>query len=219
MEDGKRKVTSYIELVFDILYLIAVLAMGAYILVTKDGQVAVMFGIMAITLGLGDSFHLIPRVGEIATNDSQRFQKPKGIGKLVTSVTMTVFYVLLWQVGIVAFGLTDLGKYTVIIYALAIVRVLLCFFPQNKWTEKNPPVNWGVYRNIPFALMGIAVIVLFFANMGKTSSLRFVWLGVLLSFAFYIPVVLLSNKYPKVGMLMIPKTLAYVWIVAMGLSL
>ena len=31
---------------------------------------------------------------------------------------------------------------------------------------------------------------------------------VYLSFAFYLPVVLLSGTYPPVGMLMIPKTLA-----------
>ena len=38
---------------------------------------------------------------------------------------------------------------------------------------------------------------------------------VYLSFAFYLPVVLLSGMYPLVGMLMIPKTLAYVWVVWM----
>lgn len=217
--EEKRKATAYIEFVFDILYLISVMTMGVYILVAKDGQVSLLYGIMAITLGLGDSFHLVPRIGEIAVGDSRRFRKAKGVGKLVTSVTMTVFYVLLWQIGIEAFNLTGLGKITAIMFALAVLRVLLCFFSQNKWTAENPPVSWGIYRNIPFALMGVAVIVLFYVNMGKLLSLRFVWLAVLLSFAFYIPVVLLSNKYPKVGMLMIPKTLAYVWIVAMGLSL
>ena len=40
-------------------------------------------------------------------------------------------------------------------------------------------------------------------------------LAVTLSFAFYLPVVLLSGTYPPVGMLMIPKTLAYVWVVWM----
>lgn len=35
-------------------------------------------------------------------------------------------------------------------------------------------------------------------------------------FRFYIPVVLWGNTVSWVGMLMIPKTLAYVWIVFMG---
>ena len=42
------------------------------------------------------------------------------------------------------------------------------------------------------------------------------WLAILLSFGFYIPVVLFADQYPLLGMLMIPKTLAYVWVVFMG---
>ena len=45
------------------------------------------------------------------------------------------------------------------------------------------------------------------------------WLAILLSFAFYLPVVLWSNQNPKVGILMLPKTCAYLWMLAMCLSL
>ena len=38
----------------------------------------------------------------------------------------------------------------------------------------------------------------------------------ILSFALYMPVVLWGNVFPLIGILMIPKTLAYVWIVLMG---
>ena len=44
-------------------------------------------------------------------------------------------------------------------------------------------------------------------------------LAIALSFGFYIPVVLLAGVFPAVGMLMIPKTLAYVWVVVMGIRL
>ena len=44
------------------------------------------------------------------------------------------------------------------------------------------------------------------------------WLTIVLSFGFYIPVVLLADIYPLVGMLMIPKTCAYVWTVWIGYS-
>lgn len=40
-----------------------------------------------------------------------------------------------------------------------------------------------------------------------------------LTFGFYLPVVLFSGVAPAVGMLMIPKTLAYVWVVWMGWGL
>ena len=40
-----------------------------------------------------------------------------------------------------------------------------------------------------------------------------------LSFGFYLPVVLFAEIVPVIGMLMIPKTLAYVWVVLMGWSI
>lgn len=42
------------------------------------------------------------------------------------------------------------------------------------------------------------------------------WLAIVLSFGLYIPVVLWANIIPWIGVLMIPKTLAYVWVVIMG---
>ena len=42
------------------------------------------------------------------------------------------------------------------------------------------------------------------------------WLAIALSFLFYIPVVLWADAMPMMGMLMIPKTCAYAWIVVMG---
>ncbi|MEG0108801.1 MAG: hypothetical protein RR705_08120, partial [Lachnospiraceae bacterium] len=109
---------------------------------------------------------------------------------------------------------------TVVIWILAIMRITLCLLPQNKWTGRPPSYKWGIYRNIPFVIMGIMVL-LFFAVCGGSQlpQLRFIWLAILLSFAFYIPVVLGANKNPKLGMLMLPKTLAYVWIICMGLGL
>ena len=43
--------------------------------------------------------------------------------------------------------------------------------------------------------------------------------AIIISFGCYLPVTLLSKKYPKVGLLMIPKTCAYVWVIVMGLQL
>jgi len=42
------------------------------------------------------------------------------------------------------------------------------------------------------------------------------WLTIVLSFGFYIPVVLWADINPLIGMLMIPKTCAYVWTVLIG---
>ena len=54
------------------------------------------------------------------------------------------------------------------------------------------------------------------AKENNDSSFRWMWLTIILSFAFYIPVVLLADVIPMIGMLMIPKTCAYVWTVLIG---
>lgn len=81
-------------------------------------------------------------------------------------------------------------------------------------------MSWGIYRNIPFALLGILIIILFFREAKKANDLpmKWMWLAITLSFGFYIPVVLWAEIFPIVGTLMIPKTIAYVWIVYMGLQ-
>ena len=45
-------------------------------------------------------------------------------------------------------------------------------------------------------------------------TLAFTWIGVciLVSYAMYIPVILFVQQVPTIGMLMIPKTMAYVGI-------
>jgi hypothetical protein len=42
------------------------------------------------------------------------------------------------------------------------------------------------------------------------------WLVIVLSFGFYMPVVLFAGWYHWVGALMIPKTCAYLWIRVYG---
>lgn len=84
-------------------------------------------------------------------------------------------------------------------------------------TDRSPLI-WGICRNIPFALLGILVIVLFYRSAKERDDEAFgwMWLTIVLSFGFYIPVVLWAEAVPMIGMLMIPKTCAYVWTVMIG---
>ena len=92
--------------------------------------------------------------------------------------------------------------------------------PQNQWLSDGSPLSWGIYRNIPFALMGLLIIVLFYRSAKEHDAIpsRWTWLPIVLSFGFYIPVVLWADAVPLIGMLMIPKTCAYVWTVLIGYS-
>lgn len=103
-------------------------------------------------------------------------------------------------------------------WLLSILRIALCLLPQNQWLTYRQPLLFGVLRNIPFAIMGIIIIIIFAQEAKKADDrvFRYIPLAVFLSFGFYLPVVLFSGIAPMVGMLMIPKTLAYVWIVLMA---
>lgn len=113
---------------------------------------------------------------------------------------------------------TVLYRFTAIVYGLAAVWILLCMMLQNQWLSANSPLSWGIYRNIPFALLDLLIILLFYrsAKAYEDQAFRWMWLTIVLSFGFYIPVVLWEDSIPLIGMLMIPKTCAYVWIVLIG---
>lgn len=210
-----------IETLFDAVYLTTVITLGILMIKNSKGNKEyLLFGIMAVVLGVGDSFHLVPRVIALNTTGLENYTIPLGIGKFITSITMTFFYILLYYVWRRRYDIKGKQGITALIYIFAALRITLCFFPQNAWSSANPPLSWGIYRNIPFALMGLLIIVLFYKS-GKEEndhSFRFMWLTIVLSFAFYIPVVLWGDIFPLIGMLMIPKTCAYVWTVWIGYS-
>lgn len=202
---------------FDIAYLLTVLALGIRMLKTCGGQRQYrLFGIMAVVLGAGDAFHLVPRAIALCTTGLQDYTAALGIGKLITSLTMTVFYLLLYHVWRERYRVTGETLLTRVMYLLAFARIVLCLMPQNQWLHPQPPVSWGIYRNIPFTLMGLITVILFFRRAKSDPPFRLLWLTIVLSFGFYLPVVLDAGAHPIVGMLMIPKTCAYVWTVLIG---
>ena len=119
---------------------------------------------MAVLLGLGESCHLVPRAIALCTTGLQDYTVALGIGKWITSITMTVFYVILYYVWRIRYQVTEHKGLTFAVYIFAIIRIVLCMFPQNEWLSAHAPLSWGIYRNIPFALLGLLVIVLFFQS-------------------------------------------------------
>lgn len=199
------------ESIFDIGYLAFAIISGVLMLKNAKGRrLAKLFGAMTLVLGCGDAFHLIPRVLNYFTN--LNMTAALGIGKLVTSVTMTVFYVLLEYARRERYGDTRKGI-LLATWVLAAIRIILCCFPQNAWVSENPPLLWGVLRNLPFVVMGVMTVILWALSAKEDKPLRFLWLYVLLSFAFYIPVVLFAQSVPIIGMLMLPKTVMYILMI------
>lgn len=212
---------AYMESLFNVSYLIGVVIIGVIMIKKSDGNKEhLLFGIMAVVLGAGDAFHLVPRTIALLTTGLENYTVMLGIGKMITSITMTVFYLLLYYVWRIRYKVTGKKKLTVAFYGLSLIRIALCLMPQNLWTSVDAPLAWAIYRNIPFAFMGLIIIVLFYVEARKNNdkAFRFMWLTIVLSFAFYTPVVLWVDVIPLLGMLMIPKTIAYVWTILIGYS-
>ena len=204
------------EALFCIFYIVFVLIVGCLTVVKgKSKKEYLLFGIMALVLVSGDSFHLVPRI-LVAFNFAGDYHVSLGIGKLVTSITMTFFYLIMYYVYSLRYDYKN-KVMGISMIVLTVLRIALCLFPQNDWTGAAP-VIWGIYRNIPFTIMGIIMIVLFFKQRSD-KAFKWMWLAITLSYAFYIPVVLWADVSPMIGMLMLPKTCMYIWAVMMGYKL
>lgn len=134
---------------------------------------------------------------------------------------MTVFYIILlyiWKHTFPTFKAPFIVE--AMIYISAIIRIVVCFLPQNDWCGDEGNLTLSIIRNAVFAVTGIGIIILY-AMTGNTGDLHMTRMvaAIIISFGCYLPVTLLSKKKPKIGLLMIPKTCAYMWVIAMGLQL
>ena len=198
----------YGESSFVILYLLFAIFSGCILLVKARNRTERLMGCSALVLGFGDAFHLVPRVLNYFVEAD--FTAALGIGKLITSVTMTAFYVLLYYVWLGIFGKPEKKRTSVLVWLFAAIRVALCAFPQNGWLENSSDMLWGVLRNIPFVALGALICVLYLQCRKDSRRFKPVWVYILLSFLFYLPVAVGAGLAPILGMLMLPKTVCYI---------
>ena len=201
----------YGESSFDILYLLFAIISGCVILSRARNRAQRRMGLAALVLGGGDAFHLVPRVLNYFVDAD--FAAALGIGKLVTSITMTVFYVLLYYIWLDYCRQKEEKSVTACVWGLALIRIALCLFPQNGWTRNSSDMTWGIIRNIPFVILGALICMLFYKSRSLRQAFRPVWIYILLSFLFYIPVAVAAGIVPMLGMLMLPKTVCYILMI------
>ena len=215
-----KRVFGWLEVGFDAIYLITAFCIGVFSLFKSSSLSQTLVSAIIFTLAIGDSFHLIPRMLSVIRENSASYLKAMGWGKFASSISMTLFYVLLWHLGTEVFnsdsstGLLGIAP----VYVLAVIRIALCLFPQNNWLSMVHSDKWAIFRNLPFVALGAIVFSLYFSNRFASVSLSYMWVAILLSFAFYLPVVLFVNRNQKLGMLMLPKTCMYVWMLIMLLN-
>lgn len=218
----KPQMPDIMEAIFDICYLLFdLVAAILFFAFSKGSTLFILYGIMTLTLCGGDAFHLVPRVIRAFKGSNDKIKKQLGRGLQISSITMTAFYIILmyiWQNTFYEMSIPVALE--IIIWVSAVVRMAICFLPQNNWCSDEGNMTLSIIRNSVFAVTGIGVIILY-AISGNTYDYHMTRMvaAIIISFGCYLPVTLLSKKYPKVGLLMIPKTCAYIWVIVMGLQL
>ena len=216
----------WVEISFNLAYLVVI--WGLVIAMRRnrsrvaqaDQRVADLFLWAFALLALGDTGHVDFRVlayalGSLETKISILGTQLGlvGLGALATAVTVTLFYVLMLEVWRARFH-KPYGWFGYLLLGAAVARLLLMLPEANEWNNVVPPQPWSIIRNLPLMLQGLGVAYLILRDARVAHDRTFTWIGlmILVSFACYIPVITFVQQAPIIGMLMIPKTMAYVAI-------
>jgi hypothetical protein len=209
----------WVEVLFNISYLVVVWGMVGLMLFRRDqvagGNRALakrMLWAFAL-LALGDTGHVGLRVIAYARGGLAANPALVGAGAVSTAYTVTLFYMLLVDGWRIRFQ-KKLGWFGWLLLAVGVVRMLVMFFPQNGWQQLVAPYAWSLLRNSFLVVQGLGVLYLILRDAAKTGDRAFTWIGwmIAFSFAFYAPVILWAQWVPLLGMLMIPKTCAYLGV-------
>lgn len=218
----KPQIPDVMEAIFDAAYLIFDLIAAMLFFIFSQGKTLfILYGILTLTLCGGDAFHLVPRIIRAVRGTNDKIKRQLGIGLQVSSITMTVFYIILMYIWKYTFPELEIPVILeAVIWISAVVRIVICMFPQNNWCTEEGNIKLSIIRNAVFAITSIGVIILYIIS-GNTYGYHMTRMvaAIIISFGCYLPVTLFSKSKPKVGLLMIPKTCAYMWVIAMGLQL
>ena len=216
----------WVEISFNIIYLLVVWWMVALMarrmdaVARADQPVARRVLWAFALLALGDTGHVGLRVWAYALGGLEAAPvilgvpvSLVGLGALATAVTVTFFYVLMLDAWRVRFH-RRYGWFEYLLLAAAAFRLLIMLLPQNAWASVTPPQPWSTIRNLPLMVLGLGAAYLILRDARATHDRTFFWIGVmiLVSYACYAPVIFFVQQNPLIGMLMIPKTMAYLAI-------
>ncbi len=220
-------VVGLVEGIFDVVYLLFAWSMFLLIfnryrkLKPERRHVSGWIMVVSFTLAFGDSFHLIPRSYE---GIAAYFGHPVdlswwlGFGMAASSFTLAFFYLALAIYARRKFTLRWNGWLGLLMIA-CMMRLSIIFYPMNGWFG-SPEPGWKFYRNLPFLVQGIGVIVLFLRHADELPKpqaklVRGTAYAIIASFAFYTATLIGTEWAPLWGSMMLPKTVAYmvaIWL-------
>jgi len=220
--EGKVPVNELMEILFNITYLVVIYILVIIMAVrlvrgyASNRKAAMLFTAAFLLLGIGDTGHVGFRVIAYLSGGLEDNQMLVGMGSFATAVTVTVFYMLMF----VLLRAYTQKKFTIlfrIVMILGILRIAFMVLPGNTWGGATP-LAYSWTRNGFLTIMGIITAVLYLKEGIKVSdrTLKMFAVCIFISYGFYLPVILFVHIVPAIGMLMIPKTCAYVAIAVIG---
>lgn len=216
----------WVEILFNLTYLIVIWGLVIVMILRKDAvasenrQAANLVIWAFALLALGDTGHVGFRVLAYSMGSLEAQMRilgrqigSVGVGALSTAVTVTIFYILMLELWRVHFN-RQYRWFEYLLIASALFRLGFMVLPVNQWDSVVPPQPWSTLRNLPLMIIGLGVAYLILRDARAAHDRSFQWIGamILVSYACYIPVILFVQQIPSIGMLMIPKTMAYVAI-------
>lgn len=214
----------WVEIGFNLMYLVVVWGLVAVMIrkreaIAPQDRKAARLVIWAFALlALGDTGHVGFRVlayalGGLETQlDLLGIQLGLvGLGALSTAITVTIFYMLMLSLWRERYQ-RQFGWFGYLLLTAGFLRLAMMLLPGNQWNNVVPPQPMSTLRNLPLMLQGLGVAYLILRDAMRVRDRAFQWIGamILVSYACYIPVILWVQRAPSIGMLMIPKTMAYV---------
>lgn len=217
----------WVEVTFNVAYLVVVWGL-VLVMIRRRAEVQsanwplVRLFILAFgLLALGDTGHVGFRVLAYAQGSLESATLSLlgadiglvGLGALATAITVTFFYMIMVAIWRTRFG-KPYGWFGLLLLAAGVIRLIVMIPPANDWNAAVPPQPWSLVRNLPLIIQGLGVCYLILRDAFAANDRTFKWIGamIIVSYAFYTPVILFIQQAPLLGMLMIPKTLAYVAI-------
>ena len=204
---------SVIKSSFYIIFILSSIAVGSQLLLSsKDNRLKKIIGFMLLFLGIGEGFHIVPRLLEIFTSEINKYQSMIETGRFISSIAILFFYLILYWFRS-GFYKKEISKNrTYIVLFIGIIGVVLSIIFKD-----NTEYFLVALRNIPLLALGLVVITEFkkesLVEAGK--PFKYLWLALLLSLVFTISFELLSTNFDLFIILMMPKSLMFIWIVYM----
>lgn len=199
-----------IEVYFDLFYLLLVMGFSIRLLLERGKRPRVL-AIMSFLLVIGDAFHLLPRIyGHLSAGGLEANRVYLSYGMMVTSFTMTIFYMIFYYYYKLSGGKTNRFR-NLTLFLFFILRIIFLLLPANNWGGVSP-YYMSILRNVPFLIMGILLITWIYKdkNLSYMKNISYLIAG---SFFFYSLVIVFSEALPIFGAFMLPKTVCYILIV------